>query len=105
MVKVKLRLQGLGDRATTIFYGALLGVVLFDLVLMLHVFSPFGHPKSIKPHAEYAQKIERIDDSNKPSPFDLIGAKAALGRGRVIRAGHKTEAVRVSIAKPLVAKR
>ena len=57
------------DERTLAFYGALLGLVILDLILMIWILNPFtpSVPLTLIKHRE----APAVSDSAKPSPFEV----------------------------------
>jgi len=62
------------DQRTLAFYGALLGIVILDLILTAWILNPITQSVPLTALKHYAGPM--VDDSSKPSPFE-VGLKAS----------------------------
>jgi hypothetical protein len=68
------------ERRTAAFYAVLLALVIVDLFLLFWIFNPFTRVGSVDAPRRPVQDTTRVDDADKPSPFELSNWKAALNR-------------------------
>ena len=65
------------DRRTALFYATLLALVALDLILLFWLFNPFTRFGTADPTKPAPQQVTKVDQTKKPSPFELTSHKAA----------------------------
>ena len=65
------------DRRTAVFYATLLALVALDLILLFWLFNPFTRFGTADQTHPVAQQVTKVDQTKKPSPFELSTHKAA----------------------------
>ena len=86
------------DRRTLAFYATLLGLLILDLMLMIWILSPAAQSVRLPSLKHYAGPM--VDDSAKPSPFEVDLKASAPKRTPKVRIAQAGLAVPALVKTP-----